>query len=243
VDRDVDTLPRAAERLAPFGARVRLEHRDWRELPARLSQEARRPDGILLDLGVSSVQFDTPERGFSFRHDGPLDMRMDRSQGPSAADLVNELPEDELADLIYTHGEEHASRRIAGTIVALRRREPITTTGQLAAIVRRVSRSRPGFDAATKTFQALRIAVNRELEGVAEALAALARLLAPAGRLAVISFHSLEDRPVKQTFKALALEDGFRLLVRKAIRPSREEERDNRRSRSAKLRVLLREAA
>jgi 16S rRNA (cytosine1402-N4)-methyltransferase len=243
-DRDNETLPRAAERLRAFGDRVRLEHRDWRELPSRLAGEPA-PDGILLDLGVSSVQLDSVERGFSFRADAPLDMRMDRSRGPSAADLVNELGEQELADVIFRFGEEHASRQVAQAVVWARRTGRIETTAQLATIVRRVARApRRGVDASTKTFQALRIAVNRELDGLEEALTGLARALAPGGRLAVITFHSLEDRPVKHTFRALAPKDGgFRLLTKKAQRPSREEEARNPRSRSAKLRTLVREAA
>jgi 16S rRNA (cytosine1402-N4)-methyltransferase len=244
VDRDAETLERARARLLPFGDRARLEHRDWRELPARLAQEPTAPDGVLLDLGVSSVQLDTAERGFSFRADGPLDMRMDRSQGKTAADLVNELPEKELADLIFQHGEDHAARRIAGAIVATRRKAPLLTTGQLAEAVRKAARGpRRGIDPATRTFQALRIAVNRELEGLEEALQGLAGALAPRGRLAVISFHSLEDRPVKHTFRALAGSGRFELVTRKAIRPTPEEEQRNARARSAKLRGLAREAA
>ena len=243
-DRDNETLPRAAERLQPFGDRARLEHLDWRALPGRLGTEPA-PDGILLDLGVSSVQLDDVPRGFSFRGDAPLDMRMDRSTGPTAADLVNELGEKELADLIFRLGEEHASRQVAQAIVWARRTERIETTAQLATLVRRAARApRRGIDAATKTFQALRIAVNRELDGIEDALAGLARALAPGGRLAVITFHSLEDRPVKTTFRGLAGKDApFRLLTKKAQRPTREEEARNPRSRSAKLRTLVREAA
>jgi 16S rRNA (cytosine1402-N4)-methyltransferase len=244
VDRDAETLELTRARLLRFGARARLEHRDWRELPARLAQERALPDGVLLDLGVSSVQLDTAERGFSFRADGPLDMRMDRSQGPTAADLVNELPEPELADLIFRHGEDHTSRRIAGAIVAARRKAPIRTTAQLAEAVRKAARGpRRGIDPATRTFQALRIAVNHELEGLPEALQGLAGSLAPRGRLAVISFHSLEDRPVKQAFRGLAAGDRFQLVTKKAVRPTPDEEQRNPRARSAKLRALARVAA
>jgi 16S rRNA (cytosine1402-N4)-methyltransferase len=242
VDRDSETLARAAERLAPFGARARLVHADYRELPELLAGEE--PDGILLDLGVSSVQLDTAERGFSFQNDGPLDMRMDRSHGETAAEVVNRRREIELADLIYRFGEEPASRRIARAIVAERRRGRITTTTQLATLVRRAAgRSRrPGLDPATRTFQALRIQVNRELESLAGTLGALARSLAPQGRMAVIAFHSLEDREVKQSFRALCSE-GFRALTKKPMRPADAELGQNPRARSARLRGLLREAA
>lgn len=242
VDRDGETLELARARLLPFGARARLLKADYRELPGLLGDE--RPDGILLDLGVSSVQLDAPGRGFSFRCDGPLDMRLDRGAGETAARLVNRLPERELADVIFRFGEEPASRRIARAIVEARRRGRIETTGQLAAIVRRAAgRSRrPGLDPATRTFQALRIRVNRELEGLGPALVALARCLAARGRLVVISFHSLEDREVKHAFRALAGE-GFRVLTRKPLRPGDEEIRANPRARSARLRGLEREAA
>jgi 16S rRNA (cytosine1402-N4)-methyltransferase len=241
LDRDPETLELAREALAVFGARVQLAHADYRELPELLA--GRQPDGILLDLGVSSLQLDSPERGFSFRHDGPLDMRLDRSGGQTAGELVNRLPERELADLIHRYGEERASRRIARTVVAARRRQRLTTTLELAELVRRaVGRGRPGLDPATRTFQALRICVNRELEGLDRALDAAARLLAPGGRLAVIAFHSLEDRQVKHAFRALAGE-GFQLLTRKPVRPDAAEQSANPRSRSARLRGLLRPRA
>jgi 16S rRNA (cytosine1402-N4)-methyltransferase len=242
LDRDAETLPLAQERLAEFGGRVRLEQGDFREIPERLRGEA--PSGVLLDLGVSSVQLDTPERGFSFRADGPLDMRMDRRGGPSAADLVNGLPERELADLIFRYGEERASRRIARDIVSARRRQRLRTTAELADLVRRAAgRSRrPGLDPATRTFQALRIHVNRELERLGDALRDIAAILAPGGRLAVIAFHSLEDREVKQAFRGLH-NHGYRLLTRKPLRPGEDEVRRNPRARSARLRGLLREAA
>ena len=241
VDRDPEALERSRERLAEFGPRVRLEHADWRELPALLGDE--RPQGVLLDLGVSSLQLDTPERGFSFRADGPLDMRMDRTGGPTAAEVVNRMPEDELADVLYHFGEERASRRIARAIVRARQRVHLRTTGELAAVVRGAS-GRPrgrGLDPATLTFQALRIYVNRELEGLRPALEQIALRLAPGGRLAVIAFHSLEDREVKNAFRDLARGD-FRLLTRKPIRPSDEEVARNPRARSARLRGLERAA-
>jgi 16S rRNA (cytosine1402-N4)-methyltransferase len=241
-DRDAETMERARETLAPFGERARLVHADWREAPGVLGDA--RPDGILLDLGVSSVQLDTAERGFSFQQDGPLDMRMDRSQGPTAADVVNRTRETELADLIYGYGEERASRRIARAIVRARERRHFSTTGELAAVVRSAAgrARRPGLDPATLTFQALRIHVNRELEGLGEALTALAALLAPGGRMAVIAFHSLEDREVKQAFRAAAGQ-GFMLLTKKPQGASAEEVRANPRSRSARLRAIARPEA
>jgi 16S rRNA (cytosine1402-N4)-methyltransferase len=241
VDRDAETLPQAHERLVEFGPRARLVHADWRELPGLLGDE--RPQGVLLDLGVSSVQLDTPARGFSFRTDGPLDMRMDRSGGATAADVVNRLPEKELADVIYRYGEEHASRRIARAIAQARQKAHLRTTGELAQVVRGAAGRprKPGLDAATLTFQALRIFVNHELEGLAGALQAIAERLAPGGRLAVIAFHSLEDREVKNTFRGLARE-GFALLTKKPVRPSEEEVARNPRARSARLRVVERAA-
>jgi 16S rRNA (cytosine1402-N4)-methyltransferase len=241
LDRDVEALEKARERIAEFGSRARLAHGDWRSLPSVLGEE--RPDGVLLDLGVSSWQLDTPERGFSFRADGPLDMRMDRTGGVTAADVVNRLPEKELADVIYRFGEEHASRRIARAIVEARSRAHLRTTGELARVVRSAAgRARKrGLDPATLTFQALRIHVNRELEGLGDALAAIAHRLAPGGRLAVIAFHSLEDREVKNTFRALARE-GFALLTKKPVRPADAELAANPRARSARLRGLGRAA-
>jgi 16S rRNA (cytosine1402-N4)-methyltransferase len=242
VDRDAETLERASARLVRFGDRLRLVHADYRALPSLL--EGERPDSILLDLGVSSVQLDSAERGFSFRVEGPLDMRMDQSGGETAAEVVNRMPERPLADLIYRYGEEPASRRIAKAIVETRRRGRIRTTAELAAIVRRAAgRSRrPGLDPATRTFQALRIHVNRELEGLGACLGALAQALAPAGRLAVIAFHSLEDREVKGTFRELSA-SGFSVLTKKPIRPGDDELRENPRARSARLRVIAKEAA
>jgi len=242
VDRDAETLETARSRLAFAAGRTRFEHADFRAVPALLEDET--PDGVLLDLGVSSVQLDDPERGFSFRSDGPLDMRMDRTSGMTAAEVVNRMPERQLADLIYAFGEERASRRVARAIVAVRRAGRIKTTSELAAIVRRAVRAprHARLDPATRTFQALRIHVNRELEGLGQALAELARCLAPAGRLVVIAFHSLEDREVKHTFADLARE-GFRLVTRKPIRPTEAEFDANPRARSARLRVLERSVA
>jgi 16S rRNA (cytosine1402-N4)-methyltransferase len=238
VDKDGEALEHARARLARFGGRAQLMQADFREIPSLVS--GRRPDGILLDLGVSSLQLDSPGRGFSFQKDGPLDMRMDRSAGRSAAELVNHEREQRLADLIHAYGEEPRARRIAREIVAARRHDRIRTTSELAAIVRRAAgRSRPGLDPATRTFQALRIAVNGELERLGETIQELARCLAPEGRLAVIAFHSLEDREVKQAFRALP-GDGFRILTRKPQRPGESETRANPRARSGRLRAVLR---
>ncbi len=220
VDKDGETLERAMARLAPFGPRVRFARADFREIPELLG--GARADGILLDLGVSSVQLDTADRGFS---------------------VVNRTRERDLADLIFRFGEEPGSRRIARAIARARERGPIRTTGELAEVVRRAApRRRPGLHPATRTFQALRIRVNRELEGLSPALCALAECLAPGGRLAVIAFHSLEDREVKHTFRELATR-GFRLLTKKPVRPGAEELRENPRARSARLRAVAREEA
>jgi len=242
LDRDGETLALARERLAEFGSRARLEQGDFRELPERLGEE--RPDGILLDLGISSAQLDDPARGFSFQKDGPLDMRMDRTRGETAADVVNRTRERDLADLLYAYGEEPASRRIARAIAFARERRPIGTTGELAEIVRRAApRSRrPGLHPATRTFQALRIRVNRETEGLREAIEGAAACLAPAGRMVVIAFHSLEDRAAKEAFRSLSGR-GFRVLTRKPVRPGEEEVRENPRARSARLRAVGREEA
>jgi 16S rRNA (cytosine1402-N4)-methyltransferase len=242
LDRDPEALERAAERLRAFGPRARLRHADYRALPALLADE--RVDGVLLDLGVSSLQLDAPGRGFSFRSDAPLDMRMDPTAGETAAEVVNRLPERALADLIYRWGEERASRRIARAIVEARRRGRIETTVALAQIVRRAAprSGRPGLDPATRTFQALRIHVNRELEGLGTALLAIAETLAAGGRLVVIAFHSLEDREVKRALRGLGARGPFRLLTRKPVRPSEAELARNPRARSARLRALERAA-
>jgi len=243
LDRDEQALELSGARLREYGERVRLEHADYRALP-RLLQEEAAPRGVMLDLGVSSLQLDAAERGFSFQREGPLDMRMDQSGGPTAADLVNRLPERELADLIYQFGEERASRRVARAIVYARAKARLRTTTELAAVVRRaVPRSGPrGIDPATRTFQALRIAVNEELRGLGDCLEGVAARLPEGGRLAVIAFHSLEDREVKQAFRALSTR-GFRLLTKKPLRPGPAEEARNPRARSARLRAIEKAAA
>jgi len=245
LDRDADALARARETLAPWRDRVDLVHADYRTLPSVLD-ERRLPvvDGALADLGVSSMQFDEPGRGFSFQRDEPLDMRMDRSQGETAADLVARASEEDLANAIFQFGEERFSRRIARAIVAVRRQAPIATTGALAEIVRRnvPRRGAMRIDPATRTFQALRIWVNRELEGLDRFLEDAIGRLQAGGRLAVITFHSLEDRIVKHTFRALAQREGavVRVLTKKPIVPDEDEVRRNPRARSAKLRAAER---
>jgi 16S rRNA (cytosine1402-N4)-methyltransferase len=279
-DRDADVLEAARRRLAAFAARVVLRHADHRDLPDLLDRMGIVPvDGILLDLGVSSIQLDDPERGFSFRLDGPLDMRMDRTAGtPTAADLVNSMPEREIADLLARWGEEPAAARIARAIVRERGRGPIQRTAHLAAVIASAAGTRPGgsrgrrgarrerrpagdaigrasLHPATRSFQALRIAVNSEIAYLPALLEAAATRLRDGGRLAVISFHSLEDRAVKQTFRDLARRcvcprdlprcgcgrpDLVRLVASGAVRPGPEEVRDNPRSRSARLRCVER---
>jgi 16S rRNA (cytosine1402-N4)-methyltransferase len=243
-DRDETALALAAERLAEFGGRVELVHADYRDLDRVLDERGiARVAGALADLGVSSMQLDAEGRGFSFRRDEPLDMRMDRSRGASAAELLRDAEETELADVIFKFGEERYSRRVARAIVGARPEGAIETTGRLAAIVRRAvpHRGHQRIDPATRTFQALRIWVNRELEGLDAFLAAAARRLLANARLAVITFHSLEDRIVKHTFRALATADaGLRILTKRPVTPSDEEVARNARARSAKLRAIER---
>jgi 16S rRNA (cytosine1402-N4)-methyltransferase len=245
LDRDPDALAEAREALAAFGDRVSLVHRDYRELGDELdARGVPAVDGILADLGVSSMQLDAPGRGFSFRRDEPLDMRMDRTAGPTAAEALSRVDEQTLADVIYRFGEERHSRRIARAIVAARARGGIETTGQLAEIVRRAV-PRQGYtriDPATRTFQAIRIWVNAELEGLDTFVGTAARRLAPGGRLVVITFHSLEDRVVKHTLRALQASGdvGLRVLTKRPITPGDVEVARNPRARSAKLRAAER---
>jgi 16S rRNA (cytosine1402-N4)-methyltransferase len=245
LDRDADALAQAAETLSAWRDRVELVHADYRDLPQVLDARGIAAiDGALADLGVSSMQLDAEGRGFSFQRDEPLDMRMDRSRGETAADKLRSADETELANVIFTLGEERYSRRIARTLVAAARHGGVETTGQLAALVRRSVPHR-GFsriDPATRTFQALRIWVNRELDGLDQFLEqAIGRLRAGA-RLAVIAFHSLEDRIVKHTFRALAQREPalVRLMTRKPVVPGEAELAINRRARSAKLRAVER---
>ena len=244
LDRDEDALRAAAERLAPYGDRVELVHSDYREIGSVLQQRGiDAVDGILADLGVSSMQLDQEGRGFSFRRDEPLDMRMDRSQGPTAADLLADVDETDLANVIFQYGEERHSRRVARAIVRAREAAPLQSTGALADVVRRAvpTRGYQRIDPATRTFQALRIWVNRELEGLDTFLGEAARRLLAGARFAVITFHSLEDRIVKHTFRALAAAgDAWQVLTRKPVGPGDEEVARNPRARSAKLRAIER---
>jgi 16S rRNA (cytosine1402-N4)-methyltransferase len=243
LDRDPEALAHAAAALAPYADRVELVHADYRDTESILAARGiAEVDGALADLGVSSMQLDGADRGFSFRRDEPLDMRMDQSQGRTVADLLADVREEELADVIYQFGEDRYARRIARAIVTARRTAPIVRTGQLAAIVRRSipSRGHQRIDPATRTFQALRIWVNRELEGLDLFLTSVTRLLSIGARLVVISFHSLEDRIVKQTFRALARGAALRLLTKRPLVPSDEEVARNPRARSAKLRAIER---
>jgi 16S rRNA (cytosine1402-N4)-methyltransferase len=244
LDRDAAALELARAVLASFADRVTLVHADYRDLPGVLdSRGITLIDGALADLGVSSMQLDAEGRGFSFRRDEPLDMRMDQTQGPTAADLLRDVDEQELADLIFQFGEERYSRRVARAIVTARRDAPLTTTGQLAAVVRRAipRRGYQRIDPATRTFQALRIWVNRELDGLDVFLAQAAERLRQGARLAVITFHSLEDRIVKHAFRALERSaTAVRILTKRPLVPSDEEVARNPRARSAKLRAIER---
>jgi 16S rRNA (cytosine1402-N4)-methyltransferase len=245
LDRDIDALDRARAMLAPWLERVELVHADYRSLDSVLDRfGVPLVDGTLADLGVSSMQLDAPGRGFSFQRDEPLDMRMDRSGGETAADLVARSSEIELANAIFQFGEERYSRRIARALVDARRQAPIDTTGRLAAIVRRAipRRGLMRIDPATRTFQALRIWVNRELDGLERFLQAAVHRLRSGARLVVITFHSLEDRIVKHAFRALAQQEvaALKVLTKRPIVPTEEEVQRNPRARSAKLRAAER---
>jgi len=242
LDRDPAAVAAARAALSGFGDRVDVVHADYRRIAAVLDERGvAKVDGVLADLGVSSMQLDAPGRGFSFRQDDPLDMRMDTTAGPTAAEALRDVDERTLADVIYEFGEERHSRRVARQIVAARERGPIETTGQLAEIVRRAI-PRKGYtriDPATRTFQAIRIWLNRELEGLDSFLGVAARRLADGGRMAVITFHSLEDRIVKHTLRALAAEHaGLRIRTKRPLVPSEAEIGRNPRARSAKLRAV-----
>jgi 16S rRNA (cytosine1402-N4)-methyltransferase len=246
MDADSDNLRLAKRRLDPFGERVRLFEANFVAIRDVLEEVGvERVDGVFADLGVASTQLDDPERGFSFSADGPLDMRMDRSSGRNASDLVNELGERELADIIFEYGQERYSRRVAGAIVRARLAEPILSTQALAKIVRRAipSGSRPtrrGVDSATRTFQALRIAVNDELGALDKLLEALPDVLNVGGRACFISFHSLEDRRVKRAFRDWAATGQAKIITKKPLTASMAEQAMNNRSRSATLRCIER---
>jgi 16S rRNA (cytosine1402-N4)-methyltransferase len=249
LDRDVEALAAARVTLAPWADRVELVHADYRSLDDVLDGRGVGPiDGALADLGVSSLQLDTAGRGFSFQRDEPLDMRMDTTTGETAADLIAHASERDLADAIYAYGEERFSRRIARAIVQARTEEPILTTGRLATIVRRAV-PRHGYqriDPATRTFQAIRIWVNRELEGLDRFIEAVVRRLRAGARLVVISFHSLEDRIAKHTLRALSQRHdaaaAIKVLTKKPVMASEDELQRNPRARSAKLRAAERVA-
>jgi len=254
LDRDPAALRIAAERLTPFGARAHLRQASFAELKAALEAEGwDQVDGVLLDLGMSSMQVDDPQRGFSFQQDGPLDMRFDPSAPETAADLVNNLQAGELADLLTRFGEEPRARRVAQAIVAAR---PIHTTRELADVVARAAGYKGGrTHPATRTFQALRIAVNEELGALAQGLEQAVGCLRPGGRLAVISFHSLEDRAVKRFMRRESSDclcpprqpactcghfASLKEITRSPIRPEDDEVRQNARARSARLRIAER---
>ena len=256
MDLDQAALAYSRERLAPFGERFRAFQANFRELNAILEQaNEREPNGILVDLGVSSLQFDSPERGFSFRFDAPLDMRMDSTRGNTAADLLQQLPESEIARIIFEYGEERHSRRIARRIVECRDQgKPVTTTAELADLVRQAAggHKRNQIHPATRTFQALRIAVNHELEGLGEFVESAVDLLIPDGRFVCLSFHSLEDRILKRELKKLSghcecpprlpvcacgAREVVEVLTRRPVVPGSKEIDENPRARSAKLRA------
>ena len=234
IDQDPDAVETATSRLSPFGDRFTAVRTRFSQLPA-----VNRVDGVLWDLGVSSMQLDRAERGFSYRNDGPLDMRMG-AEGESAMDIVNTAPEEELARILFELGEERRSRRVAAAIVRARARSPITTTGELARVVAgALGARRGGPHPARRTFQALRIAVNRELEDLALSLPRAVEALAPGGRIVAISYHSLEDRIVKRFVNE---RDDLDPLTKKPLRPSKREQERNPRSRSAKLRAAEKRA-
>jgi len=246
LDRDSKAIDFCRQRLIRFRERVVLLRGNHRDLKRHLAEAGvSEVDGVLFDFGVSSPQLDDPARGFSFQQEGPLDMRMDQATGMTAAELVNSSQEGELADIIFKYGEERYSRRIARAIVRARARLPIKTTGALASVIAGAvpSSYRHGrIHCATRTFLALRIAVNRELESLEPSLRDAVDVLTPGGRICAISFHSLEDRIVKHTFRSLAQgsEASLLLLTKKPVLPAEEECRANPRARSAKLRVAER---
>ena len=256
LDVDSEALELARARLAGFGRRVVLVNASYGSLAEIASvQGIAHVDGVLFDLGVSSLQLDTPSRGFSFRHDGPLDMRFGRD-GATVTDLLTDIEEEELVRVLREFGEEPRARRVARAIVRARQKQPILTTGELNRVVHAALGERRGrIDPSTRTFQALRIAVNRELESIPSAIDQAARLLRPGGRLAVIAFHSLEDRLVKRALRRLSgrcvcppgsfacqcrPERLLEVLTPKPVTPGPEELADNPRARSARLRVAAR---
>jgi 16S rRNA (cytosine1402-N4)-methyltransferase len=259
LDVDPQALALAAERLRPFGARVVLRHGSYAALDEHLRDLGiTAVDAVLLDLGVSSLQIDAAERGFSYRAEGPLDMRMDPGATQSAAELLNTADEREIARILREFGEEPLARRIARAIVERRRRAPLVTTADLAGVVERMVSGRKRVSSLARVFQGVRVAVNRELENLENGLQRALGVLAPGASFAVLAYHSLEDRAVKQHFRkqvegctcppglpqcACGFVAGFRLLTRRAIRPSAAEVAANPRARSVRLRALQRLAA
>ena len=257
IDQDTDAIAAASERLSEFGGAVTIVHDNYEHIGEVLRDLGiGKVDGILLDLGVSSYQLDNPERGFTYRTDAPLDMRMDRSSSLSAKEIVNTYPEEELTRILREYGEERCAARIASNIVKARSKKPLETTGELSAIVRASIPARmreKGGNPDKRTFQAIRIACNRELDVLRDSLDSMIDLLTPGGRLCVITFHSLEDRIVKNAFRrnedpctcppefpvcVCGKKPKGRVVTRKAIVPTAEELKNNRRSASAKLRVF-----
>lgn len=238
-DRDAKALRRAQHNLSKFGERIKLINSSYKNLDQYVTATFK-SSGILLDLGFSTIQIKDPKRGFSFREDGPLDMRYDMRQKDDAAHIVNFYNEDDLYQVIWQYGEDKFARRIAKTIVQERKKSPIATTLELVnviskAVPKKFQRSKIHF--ATRTFQALRIETNEELSGLEETLPKAINILKKNGRFAVISFHSLEDRIVKRFFKQMDREGVIKILTKKPIKPSEKEVNENPRSRSAKLRV------
>ena len=241
IEWDEDALSEARDTLMPFGDRVKIVRENFIHLPDLMKTDS--VDGILLDLGLSTIQLEKGERGFSFKEEGPLDMRMDKRTSESAADLVNHLSSEELEYILYHYGEERWAKKIARAIVQEREREPVATTQALRKIICRTIPRRfhsRRIDPATRTFQALRIRVNDELENLKEILKVGWEVLKRGGRMCVISFHSLEDRMVKETFRKLEKEGEIHVLTKKPVTPSEKERRENPRSRSAKLRCAER---
>ena len=244
LDRDPTALAHAREALGSYADRVELVHRDYRDIATVLgSRGIREVNGVLVDLGVSSMQLDAPGRGFSFRRDDPLDMRMDPTSGATAAEAIASADEQTLANVIYEFGEERHARRVARAIISARTEAPIQTTGRLADVVRRAV-PRKGYtriDPATRTFQAIRIWVNGELDGLDGFLGAATKHLAPGGRLVAITFHSLEDRIVKHTLRALQSSGEVTIRTKRPVVPAESEVERNARARSAKLRAAERD--
>ena len=253
IDRDADAIEAASKRLSEYSDRVTFVHDNFSNIKQILGE--RKPDGVLIDLGISSYQIDTPERGFSYNHDAPLDMRMDKEASLSAYDVVNGYSEEELTKILFEYGEEKMSRRIAKKIVLARSEKPIKTTLELAQLVEGCVPKdfrNPGASTAKRTFQAIRIEVNNELAIIEPTVRAIADVLKTGGRMAVITFHSLEDRAVKQTLQILespcscpksfpvcicGLKPNIKIITKKPILPSEKEVNENKRSHSAKLRV------